>query len=190
MNGHPWPIVAVDSSQITVQVPWNAPAETGRPELELGVITRSPFESTALLPGLVGVTGYFPQWLRFDRSSIAALHEDFSAPVTRGRPARAGEIVHAYGTGFGTVDPRPETGVSATAAPLSKTVDPIVCSLAQGNDPVPVEVLYSGLAPGLIGVYQIDLRLPADVPVPEAFIYCRAASQEQMIGGALPTSPE
>jgi len=34
------------------------------------------------------------------------------------------------------------------------------------NDPRPIDVVFAGLAPGLIGIYQFDFRIPLDWPYP------------------------
>ena len=37
---------------------------------------------------------------------------------------------------------------------------------ASSGPGIPSEVLFAGLAPGLVGVYQIDLRVPRNLPNP------------------------
>ena len=114
-----------------------------------------------------------------------AAHEDFSGLITSDRPARAGEVIHAYGSGFGPVTEPPRTGEPASASPLSVLVDKIQCELGMGADNVPLQVLFAGLAPGMIGVYQIDLRMPEQLTGTAAILGCSSDASET--GAFLPT---
>lgn len=64
----------------------------------------------------------------------------------------AGNAVVLYATGLGAADPAVKEGAAAPAAPLSRTViQPAVRINGQG-----AVVSFSGLAPGLVGVYQVN----------------------------------
>jgi glucose/arabinose dehydrogenase len=80
------------------------------------------------------------------------------ALVTAERPAVPGEIVYFYVTGLGPVENVPPTGAAAPRAPLSPLRGPVTLTLG-GR---PADILFAGLAPGLVGVYQINVRVPAD----------------------------
>ncbi len=65
-----------------------------------------------------------------------------------------------YMTGLGATVPEVAEGVAAPASPLSRTAaQPAVLAGGQG-----APVFFSGMAPGLIGVYQVNAILPAGVP--------------------------
>lgn len=71
------------------------------------------------------------------------------------RPARPGETITMYGVGFGSVIPgipagQVATGESELASPLQMTF---------GSTPATVQ--YQGLAPGLVGLYQFNIVVPA-----------------------------
>ena len=51
-------------------------------------------------------------------------------------------------------------GVAAPASPLAYTEDPFDV-LVYGE---PCRVLFSGLAPGFVAVYQLNIVLPSDLP--------------------------
>jgi uncharacterized protein (TIGR03437 family) len=86
---------------------------------------------------------------------------DFSF-VTPANPITAGETIIIYGTGFGWVYPAVPTGTAATGpavlsgngngTPMSITIGQSVCT-----------VLYAGIAPGSVGVYQINCQVGQDV---------------------------
>ncbi len=67
------------------------------------------------------------------------------------RPAVRGTAIILYGTGFGSV---------LTQGNLSRTERPVSARI----NGLEVPVGYSGLAPGYIGLYQLNLILPIDMP--------------------------
>jgi uncharacterized protein (TIGR03437 family) len=76
------------------------------------------------------------------------------------RPALRGEVLSIFATGLGqTIDSIP----TGTAAPqnrlvrLSNTIKVVVGG-------VELDPLFSGLAPGTVGLYQVNAKLPAEVP--------------------------
>ncbi len=76
-------------------------------------------------------------------------------------PARPGEIVLLFGTGFGSTAPAVFAGELPDFA--ARVVLPVRAWL--GDVELPAYLLrYVGLAPGFAGLYQINLELPADVP--------------------------
>ena len=89
-----------------------------------------------------------------------AIHHDWSSYVTPDRPASPGEVLHLYGTGFGPVQPAVATGTPAPASPLAVVPAMPTCTSDPGG---PTTVAYLGLAPGLVGYYQMDVQLPAAI---------------------------
>ena len=78
-----------------------------------------------------------------------------------------------YGTGQGQVSPLIPDGTAASSNPLSSTVavptsDATTCVTSQPSMCVAIgttfgEIQYSGLAPGFIGLWQINVRIPQAV---------------------------
>ncbi len=87
--------------------------------------------------------------------------------VTEADPAVRGEIINAWLSGMGETTPGVPPGYPAFADPLSVFVfrvtprfaDRALMTFTTGSD---VEVLFAGLAPGLVGVNQINFRIPED----------------------------
>ena len=139
------------------QIPWESQAD------KEGIILRGAepawerqqFQLTKVDPQLIPVApvALFKGW-RIDFSAADrayAIHEDWSGLITEALPARPGEVIHFYATGLGAVDGAIATGEPAPPEPLIRTLA-VACSNA--------EIVFSGLAPGLVGIYQLDLRIP------------------------------
>lgn len=77
------------------------------------------------------------------------------------RPARRGEVVEIYATGLGAVTNPPVLGEAARSEPLSRTVQQPVVTIGGER----AEVFFSGLTPGLTGLYQVNARVPQNAPV-------------------------
>ena len=87
----------------------------------------------------------------------AILHADYGL-VSAARPAIGGETVLIYLTGMGAVNPSVPDGTAGGTNPLSvTTISPVTVYVA-GQ---PATVVYSGLAPGYPGLYQMNVTLPA-----------------------------
>lgn len=77
------------------------------------------------------------------------------------RPANKGEFLTIYCLGLGDVDNRPATGAtSPSAEPLGRVR--VMPTVTIGD--VNAEVTFAGLAPGFVGLYQINVRIPDDAP--------------------------
>jgi hypothetical protein len=87
------------------------------------------------------------------------------ARVTEQNPALPGETIVVLATGLGIVTPEEAKGSLATGfrykGPALNTPLEFVSSLAGGKT---ANVLYSGIAQGLIGVYEVHLELNSDLP--------------------------
>ena len=90
----------------------------------------------------------------------AALDFPGNRLITSANPARRGQAIQLYVNGLGPVDNQPASGEPSPAEHLAWTRVPAVVSIG-GR---PAQVLFSGLAPNLVGLYQINVMVPADAP--------------------------
>jgi uncharacterized protein (TIGR03437 family) len=72
------------------------------------------------------------------------------------RPAHAGEYVSLYCTGLGSVTNTPYESYPALSDPFSIT--DFTPTVTIGG--APATVVFSGLAPGFVGLYQVNVQVP------------------------------
>ena len=83
--------------------------------------------------------------------------------------ARPGDIVSLYLTGLGPTSPPADPGVIPSSA--AQTQQPVRVAITDGAAtgysiggillPIPVTVLYAGIAPGYPGLYQVNVQIPS-----------------------------
>ena len=151
----PIPLFYVSPVQINALLPYELVSGTYQLAVE-SLSGRGPGISllvSAYAPGLFTVSS------NGSGQGIFVLAQDGSL-VSNNNPARRGSIVSIYATGLGAVDPPVISGDAANAIePLNRTLlSPLV-----RFDTYDGEVLYSGLAPGFAGLYQVNVRVPANV---------------------------
>ncbi|MCC6363612.1 MAG: hypothetical protein IT165_08800 [Bryobacterales bacterium] len=89
----------------------------------------------------------------------AALHTTDFSVVTPLNPAKPGETLAVFLTGLGSVSPAVADGSPGPANPTSSAV----ASMAAYLDGKIANVSFSGLAPTLVGLYQMNIQVPAGV---------------------------
>jgi uncharacterized protein (TIGR03437 family) len=82
-----------------------------------------------------------------------------SRPVIRGT-----ESIEIFCTGLGPVTNQPPAGSAAGSSPLSLTTTTPFVNIGGA----PAAVSFSGLAPGFVGLYQVNAQVPAGVPTGDA----------------------
>jgi uncharacterized protein (TIGR03437 family) len=153
--GLPAPILRRSANEILFQAPWETPMTADVVTIPEG--GRPYFEDSAPL----SITEFAPQAIVLGTQTAGftpiAIHTDFRSLVTAESPAARGEAVHIYLTGGGPVSTPVATGVPGPLDPLSKITTPIRVVA----DDQPLDVTYIGLAPGLVGLWQMDVILPS-----------------------------
>ena len=82
--------------------------------------------------------------------------------VTAQNPARAGDTIQIFCTGLGAVDVAVETG--APGPSFSTVLLPVTVTIGEIDAPV----VFQGLAPGFVGLYQVNAVVPSGVPLDAA----------------------
>ena len=137
------PLFAVDNvngqQQINFQAPWEI---AGQQVVAVQVVNNGGISPPVDVPVLAAQPGI-----------IAILHADYSAATTAS-PVTAGETVLIYGTGLGAVS---TAQVDGTAANGESTI--ALPEVTVGG--TPAMVAFSGLAPGFVGLNQVNIVVPS-----------------------------
>ncbi len=166
INGRPAPIYYVSPTQISVIVPY----ETEISFAAVQVTNNGAKSNTVTVymndaaPGIFSVP---PGGLGY----AAALHPDYSV-VSAANPAKKGETIQVFLTGLGTVSPAAAAGAAAPVNPLSLTTGQFYVYI-DGYDS---NTSYVGLAPGLAGLYQINVTVPTTVSSGDVYLDVQADS--------------
>jgi hypothetical protein len=91
------------------------------------------------------------------------LHQDRRGEPTFGDPARPGEILLFFMTGLGPVTPLVTVGQPAPTSPLSYAELPLFCQWNPSEHGPFADVQFAGLAPGQVGLYQANVRVPSNL---------------------------
>jgi uncharacterized protein (TIGR03437 family) len=153
VNTHAAALFAVDNvngqQQINFQVPWEA---ASGPMANITIEHNTAASASLSVPVLAAQPGIFNYTAGGDTFG-AILHANFQLANTA-NPAKPGETVLIYCTGLGAVSSPPADGAAGngqeTAATPTVTIG--------GTKAI---VSFSGLAPGFVGLYQINAEVPA-----------------------------
>jgi uncharacterized protein (TIGR03437 family) len=164
----PCPILHVSPTQLSVLVPYEvASNQTGLANIQVnnnGVL--SNVVQMYLSDSAPGAFSQTQNGIGF----AAALHGASGELITSSNPAQPGEYISVFLTGLGVVTPSIADGALGPLNPLSWSDiynagnlsinfnDYGPNGLSEGN---PGNIEYAGLAPGLAGLYQINVQVPA-----------------------------
>jgi uncharacterized protein (TIGR03437 family) len=162
INGVAAPLFFASAGQVNLQVPNGVNPGTANIE----VFNAS--STTPVATGAVTVAEAAPGVFTLDqsgRNQTIAQNADFSFNadfdrVPGSRPEVTGSFVTIYATGAGRTSPLVPDGQPSPASPLA--VPDGTTTVTVGG--VPAQVLFSGLTPGFVGLWQISFVLPASLP--------------------------
>ena len=154
------PMYYASDNLVQVQAPFSLNAATTKIQVQAA----SGTSSAVTLP----VVPTNPGILTYDatgQGQARALNQDGSlngdGSITGSdHAASVGTVLQVYTTGLGAVTPAISAGTPAPSSPLSTVSLPVTASIGGRS----ANVLFAGAAPGLIGVYQVNVVVPALAP--------------------------
>ena len=143
------PLFFASNSQVNFQVPWEL---AGQSQASL-TATRNGVEAVQL----VNIAPVAPAIFSANATGTGqgVIVNTSYQLVDSANPAAAGSFVSIYCTGLGAVSNQPPTGSPAPDSPPSISATP---QASIGG--VPANVQFSGLAPGYVGLYQVNVQVP------------------------------
>jgi uncharacterized protein (TIGR03437 family) len=158
LGGRPIPLYFTSSGQIDAVVPYDiAPNSAQQLIVQNGTAASQPetVMVSAAQPGVFAQnsSGTGPGSILGQKpGGIPALN-------TAANPASAGDALLIFCTGLGTVSPSVPAGAAASTSALSYIDNPVTVTVG-GKD---AQVLFAGLAPGWVALYQVNVLVPAGV---------------------------
>jgi uncharacterized protein (TIGR03437 family) len=157
VNGAQAPLLALTPWQINAQLPADAAGANTTFQVKYAAGQSNIITATVepLAPAVFSFVASDSRGGSYFQA--AAYHAETATPADAVNPAAPGEVLEMYATGLGPTNPPVTAGIAAPSNPPATTaVTPEVFVGA-----VQAQVLFSGLAPGLAGVYQINIAVPA-----------------------------
>ena len=140
--------------QISFQVPYETPV--GPNAVDIQVLNNGNVVATLQSDSFTEDPGIF---LYGNNYAVAVRYPDYQL-IGPDSPAYPGDILIVYTTGLGPLTVPLLDGYGAPSDPLAYTQEPFE-ALINGES---CQILFSGLAPGFVGLDQINLVVPEDAP--------------------------
>jgi uncharacterized protein (TIGR03437 family) len=158
LDGRPLPVLSANRAAVRVQVPWEQ-TRSWQAKFHVDVPSESPFQQDQL----VTVEELSPRFAELgpgETSSLGfkAVRGDFSGLLTE--DPKPGEIFHLYMTGLGPVENQEQlqTAQPTPYPPLFPIRGAVQCRFFPYT--ADAETLFAGLAPGMLGIYQVTFKMP------------------------------
>ena len=159
---------SVASDQISLQMPWGASIGTSRFAVRTSdtgeLVAGSIFNVAASSPALFTTSG--------DGKGQGKIHNQDGTQNSASNPAARGSVIQIFGTGQGPVSPPVADGTAPSDATVSTVAVPTsdlqACLTQQSSICVAIgtasgEIQFSGLAPGMVGTWQITVKVPSSI---------------------------
>lgn len=163
-----------------------APADTNTGPVNVVVTNNSQVSA----PFSAQLVSYAPAFFLYGGTgyAIASRNPDYAllgnpSAVPGTIPAKPGDVLILWGTGFGPTNPPATPGVTVTSA-LPVATAPTV---TVGG--TPATVIGAALSPGSVGLYQIAIQLPASVPTGTVAVQASVGGTASPSGISIYVSP-
>ncbi len=157
IGGQDAPLFFVSPGQINAQMPFEvSPGDSVPVAVSVGGLLTAPqnYLIAPAQPGTFDVGG--------GQGAVLIANTDIlvapvgSIPGRQTRPAEGGEFVSIFCTGLGATNPTVGAGEPGAGETVTT---PVTATIGGGN----ASVSFAGLAPGFVGLYQVNARVPEGV---------------------------
>jgi uncharacterized protein (TIGR03437 family) len=158
-GGIPAPLFYAAGSQVNVQIPWELAGQARATVTAAAWGQTGAAQTVSLAPFSPGI---------FSMNALGwgqgAIQDGSHRLADSANPVAAGSLVVIYCTGLGAVTNQPPTGFAAPMSPLAETTTKPTVVIGGA----PAGVQFSGLAPGLVGAYQVNAMVPNSLATGDA----------------------
>jgi uncharacterized protein (TIGR03437 family) len=157
IGGIPVPLLYASPLQIDAVMPFELAVGTGQVIVQSGTALSvpTPLAISAAGPGAFTLNGSGT-----GAATVYAVNPDGTQYlVSTASPAHPGQPIVLYCTGLGGVQISIDAGQAAPDSPLAPANETVSITLGGA----PAQILYAGLTPELVGLYQVDAVVPAGV---------------------------
>ncbi len=182
VNSNAVPLQAVTPWQINAQLPQDLSTGIGQFVVK--------YDGGAMLtPVSTAVSPYAPATFlvstpgsrRVGYTQAAVIHPTTGVVVDADNPSAPGDAIAIFVAGLGRTIPPVAAGVASPADPLAQTVQDVRLKIGG----MEATVLFSGLAPGYAGLYQVNAVLPSGLGSGEQLLVWILPGGEQVAGGSI-----
>jgi uncharacterized protein (TIGR03437 family) len=171
VNGVPAPLYYVSRQQVNFEMPYTASTtQLSTVQVVSSNGITGNIRSVQAIPANPHILVWAPAQAAGGYGIILnAVDNTLSLPVAdtglgyTPRPSQPGDVITIYCTGLGQTNPLAQTGQPATSIPILNT-GPVTVTFGSGSSQVSVQSSFSGLTPTLVGLYQVNVTIPANVP--------------------------
>lgn len=168
------PLSFLGPERADLQVPSAAPLGAVR------IAVRTAETNELIAGGNINITAYSPGLFSVgqDRKGSLAVRNQDGTDNSSSKPALRGSVLTLFGTGQGPVSPSVPDGMAAPSDAQAQTVavptsDGTTCLSRQPSVCVAIgttfgEIQFSGLAAGRVGVWQLNVKIPATAATGDA----------------------
>ena len=156
VNGAPIPMMFASPAQINAQLPLHISGRTTMTLYTPGGVSDDyylnilPAAPAIFHNGIAGPVTGLPVVVKVSNQQL----------VTPSNPIHPGDEISIYAAGLGSTAPEVVPGTSSPSSPLAQ----VILSPDVRIGGVSMAVTFAGLAPGQVGVYQIDAKAPEKAP--------------------------
>jgi len=158
-DGIPAPLLFVSGGQINAQVPYGVVGDT----VDVQASTVDGFSNVITVNLAPAAPGLISQ-LQNGQGPGAIVNATTFELITPSNPIPRGTVISIFAVGLGPVSFQPASGAPAPVAPLSQSTNQITASIGG----LTVAPLFSGLTPGFVGLFQVNLVVPQNAPTGSA----------------------
>jgi uncharacterized protein (TIGR03437 family) len=154
IGGRNVPLFYASATQVNAQIPLDVtPNSSPSASFTVTVAGSSAFtapQTLTIAPASPGI---------FLTQGQGVIQDANGVLISSSNPASAGQVVVIYTTGLGAVDQSVALGAPAPGSPPANVTTPVQVTIGGQSG----TVQFAGLTPGLVGLYQVNVVVPAGV---------------------------